>query len=272
MKCLNDVGYKIEEEGCFCLGLDGVPVLAPTMNFDSLYFGIELEFEKRIFSSCNDFAYRLDEFVDRHNYGFLCEDGSLIHGLEMVSRPGTFEYLHKFFTDNQEDFRAATTHCKGDEFSSTTGCHIHISRSAFTTYHLGKFLVFFFLPCNRQSIIKVAGRNNESFASFEQPFELDIHGDKSETEMQSHIYSSVRRYGKYMAVNLTKPNTVEVRIFKGTRHAKRVRMFLEFTHAAFMFTKVEERLKCLTWEYFILYIELHKGIYPELSKEIKENA
>ena len=217
--------------------------------YDNLpYLGIELECEAR--TNCpgniivNQVLQAIPDFV-------MCKsDGSLHNGMEIVSRPATYA-CHKdgtwepLFQENDgpaKYLRAWRT--------DTAGCHVHISRAAFTPIQMAKFLIFINSSENGIFIEKFAGREGERWAKRSPKKAMDI----------------VKATKKYEAVNFsTSAPTLEVRIFRGNISRAGVYRNLEFVQALYAFTRVTSmrELSYINWCEW-LSDKVNRKLYPYL--------
>jgi len=194
---------------------------------DRLYFGFELEVEnvaKKITNA--EAAKRVvgDETYCKH-------DGSLKDGFEIVSHPFSWEW----YKENGELFDEILDYLTKNGFRShdttTCGMHVHLSKQAFTTPHLLRFLHLFYLDENRPLIVKISQR---------EPDYLDRWGTtkgKDKKMLEEDAKQGRQTDGhRYTAVNMLNSETVEVRVFRGTLNKDRFRKNLEFLRAAYLFT------------------------------------
>ena len=217
----------------------------------TLYFGIELEVEA---------GYRPD-LVDGlnkkyGNYVYLKEDASLdtITGVEIVSHPADWKWLR-----TQSPWSKILQDCKDNGAVSyatgNCGLHVHISKDAFTTFHLYKFLMLVYkYP---ETTIRISQRGKEThYANFCD--DRGVAGIKTKAIAK-------RGDSHYAAVNLENKNTVEVRIFRGTIKESSFWKDLEWCHAAYLFARDTPANKVTPWE-FLKWVETHCKEYPNLYK------
>lgn len=188
---------------------------------DDFHFGIENEFsvDESVASRDKVIASLSKMFHERVAY--IQHDGSVHNGGELVTHPMTFSQIKQ---DKQGLSKAFNV--DGVIPHHSTGMHIHISKSAFTTVSLYKFMKF--ISDHKEFIELVAERKSgggRSAWSFE---------DKS---MLKGKAISKRSGDKYVDVNLTHPKSVEVRIFKGATKFEQLLKNVEFCHALTTFSK-----------------------------------
>ena len=217
-----------------------------------VYMGVELEMESNdhVVNDCVD-------LIDRHlgSFVYCKEDGSLSHGLEMVTHPFTLEYAHKpnLWSVLDELRRMG---CRSWN-TTTCGMHIHVSRTAFDgSAHLFRFTQL--VLKNEPACTSFAGRKNDTYASFRDGY-------------QPGLLAKVikgREYGSRGAVNLQNGATVEVRMFRGSLRINRLLANLEFVHAAVEYTREltvpQVATGGLSWRAFATWITDHRNTYSHL--------
>jgi hypothetical protein len=216
---------------------------------DQIYYGIELEVEKR--NNCpHDLPYYITDNV-LSGFAQCKSDGSLDRGFEITTAPATYEYhkkhWEKFFNNDK-----CMTNLKGWN-TDTAGLHIHISRRALRPTDIGKILVFINDDVNTYFIRAIAGRTSDQWAK------------RSKKKIQDAWKSS----DKYEAVNMGHANTIELRIFKSNISRHGFYRVLEFTDALVYFTKNCAGLSNLSLHYkaFLRFMdnEIIKSQYPNLT-------
>jgi hypothetical protein len=141
--------------------------------------------------------------------------------------------------------------------SNTCGMHVHLTKDAFTKGHLYRFLLFF--NENRVNVANIAERDYNRYCQFTGKEAL-----KAKSEGRSG--------GKYEDVNVSKPHTVEVRVFAGVLDKDSLFKNLEFCDAVFYFTQGNEIEECSDWELFTKYVADRKERYTYLHKYIEEEG
>jgi hypothetical protein len=210
---------------------------------EKLFFGIELEIE---YDDCVPDTDR--QYI---NY---CPDGSISEGFECVSMPMTYQFLKETGLDIWK--REVLNLRKSGALSyntDTCGMHVHLSRKAFSTFHLAKFMLFF--QNNHHLIRKVARRKDHTFRQWCKFY-----------ENTKAVCRAIKSYtDRFMCVNVTNRITIEVRIFRGTLIESSFRRNVEFCHAAFHFTKMTA-LKDVTEDNFRRFVSEYKKEYPNLAE------
>lgn len=274
---------------------------------DNLFFGIEQELEALPGHHPNGIAQIVRD-CDTANAWYCKNDSSMYNGVELVSHPMTFSSFPNLYTQEMADAIAeiASNNWEG---LYTTGIHVHVSRDAFTGYHLFKFVQFFL--SNPDFIRFIAGRDEwcddarrgrHKIAAYEKDAlvtdpESDRRGRQGRivTPTGDVIYSAdaalrelafagkQRKYpwqpstNRYVAVNLQNRTTVEVRVFRSTVKLERLRGYIQFMHAAYYFTKgakwhVKDPAKGLSEVGFRQYIDKFPNRYADLLKIISQEG
>lgn len=216
------------------------------------YYGFELEVENRGSEDNDDMAGSMPDFT------YCKEDGSIYNGFEIVSHPLSFQWIKENKAAFDEIFNLRNVDFKSYN-TSTCGMHVHISKRAFTTIHLFKFLRFFY-DMDQDFILAISQRGSvEKMDSWSTL--------KKETKTTS-LAKSKYQSGRYTAVNMQNSNTVEIRIFKGTLKKESFFKNLEFCKSVFEFTK-DTGIKDITVDKFKAFLCRHKKSYRNLIKFIE---
>jgi hypothetical protein len=142
--------------------------------------------------------------------------------------------------------------------------HIHISKNAFSTIHLYKFLQFF--TANPKFIFTISQRKNTN--ELRQWAALDSCDD------ESVIYKAKYKMGgpeRHVAVNVSNPTTVEVRVFKGTLNPMSFWKNIEFCEALLHFTN-QCSIADLTVEKFTAFVTYNRKKYGNLCNFLNDKA
>ena len=224
----------------------------------TLFFGMELEVENK---GCEDTSELAQYVIDNCDYVYNKHDASLTEqGFEIVSDPIEAKDFNKLYP------YGIINHLKDNEVRSwdagNCGIHVHMSKAAFSSAHMYKFLKFIYL--NQIEVQRFAGRKT-NYASFD-----------GQNEKVMNLVKGIDHTYHMNAVNITR-HTLEVRVFKGTMNTQRIRSIIDFLNALFDYTKtltakdiLEGRLQ---WNAFADYAKGNAVQYPTLvlRKEI-ENA
>ncbi len=211
-----------------------------------LYFGIELEIE-----FCGRPPDVLIAAAD-NPYFFLKHDGSIYNGAEVVSHPASFKWINDNFKDTWENVLDVRKTGMKSFKTDTCGIHIHMSKKAFSKFHLYKFLRFF--RENTVFVAEISQRNSDNLDQW------------STLNSNESIFYQAKRGNteeRYVAVNLKPPKSVEIRIFRGNLLETAFRKNLEFCKALFDFTEMSSCLS-LTAIHFHKFVVKNKKQFPNL--------
>lgn len=200
---------------------------------DDVYLGIELEVER---GSSDVRHERMAEMIEQ-DFLYFKNDGSLHDGFEIVTHPMTISYIKQ----NKNVWADVLNKLRSNKYrsydTSTCGMHIHISKNAFTTWHLYRFMKFF--VDNSDFVTKISQRKIEN---------LDRWAALTDDPSESHkeftddvlMYKAKKKRGndkRYLAVNLRNEKSVEIRIFRGTLNDSSFFKNIEFVQALYDYTK-----------------------------------
>ena len=218
---------------------------------DDYYFGVELEVE----AEDNDtdvyrYAEQVNEFFNGRAY---CKhDGSLDNGFEIVTHPHSFTEWQRLDLSilrqlSRNGFRSwDNTNC---------GLHVHISRTAFKNKdHELKFQKLIY--DNATMVQAIAGRVSQ-YANF---------NDKGNLVAKVKEGQPTERFS---AVNSLNDATLEVRIFRGSLNAKRVKSAVEFLRASIEYTrdlKIKPKQNPLSWFRFMAHVMDTPDTYPNFVR------
>lgn len=218
------------------------------MDNKATYFGCELEVEV-CNGTRNEFAKRIIGEMGEDRV-YIKSDGSLSHGIEIVTHPHTYEEICNLWRDNW------TNRMRGLESHDTTTCgfHVHVSRQNLTPLHIQKIIVFINAPENLELVTKVAQRKDTRWAKI---------ADKQ-------IGHCGHSHDRYEAVNLSNSNTIEFRIFRGNTRTDRILKNIQFVHATVEFTR-DRSYRDLSSKSFMEFVSANKREYKELHDFINES-
>jgi hypothetical protein len=185
-------------------------------------------------------------------------DGSLDHGAEIVSHPGTFAYwmaydFGLFGLMRADGWRSYDT--------KTCGMHVHISRASLSKRDI--FRLMRFIHKNQELSFQLSRREDRHGEAMTHYAKLDM---GTEATFARDVRKGVRDHNmRYRAINLTNPNTVEIRIFRGTINPRGVRRNLALCHALCKFVR-ETTPKKLSAQNFCGWLIRRGVVY--LSREM----
>jgi hypothetical protein len=230
------------------------------------FFGFELEIEAPEDIAQFDYDDNLnmmDTELKQHlpDFCYGKTDSSIRCGFEIVSHPCTFAWLRENTNKLEQIFEWRKRGWRSYN-TTTCGMHVHITKDAFTTTHLYKFLQFF--KDNAMFIYRISQRKSKS--NFNRWASLEHPGD------ESVVYKAKNKYGgpeRHVAVNLNNDCTVEVRIFKGTLNPISFWKNIEFCEALFQFTR-DNSIKNMDKETFVNYIGYNRKLYGNLYNFVSD--
>lgn len=222
---------------------------------DTLFFGMEIEMQPYPIYRAN--GELLSAGLDRENMAnfllkhlsrdefYIKHDGSIRDGIELVTHPFTWSWLKEAKPLFLEIFRYMDQKQYACDKTGHCGFHVHMTKKAFTTYHLYKFIQFVFDPKHIEFIRAVSGRTvNWEYAKVRQ----DDAANKVWIAKNKRNASGQR----HSAVNLMNEETVEVRIFGGPPNYDALMKNMEFCKSLYEYTKdiSAKNMKVVDyWEY-----------------------
>jgi len=187
-----------------------------------LYFGIELEVE-----SCN--SNKKDMIKSLPDFVYVKSDSSINNGFEIVSHPMTYRWLNKY----ADKWNRILTNLRKKGYRSydttTCGMHIHLSKAAFSNFHLYKFMKMFY--DNRNFVLNISQRAAGTLSQW-----------ASVSDSEKNIIYKAKNKAKgyedrHTAINLERDNSVEIRIFRGTLCLPSFWKNIEFAKAMYDFSR-----------------------------------
>lgn len=257
------------------------PIFHSTDKEERLFFGLEIEVEaSRNRSESAEYASRLEGY----DLAYLKSDGSLNCGFEIVTHPMTHDFYKNEANelwDTLEALRSrAGIRVKAWD-ATTTGLHIHISRTGFTGgAHMHRFLR---LVYDNQTLYEaIAGRSSSRWAKFDDAQTDYVSEDeegtrqwKSRRNLKSKL-DNARNSDRYSAVNTQNHATLEMRIFRSSVNGDTVKSFIDLAHASVEYTRGlsvrDIRQGALDSDIFMQYIRDKSVLYPELNARLAKVA
>lgn len=257
---------------------------------DNVWFGVELETNVRSGFHYGNLSKATQEALGR-DFVILKHDGSIGRGFEIVTAPATLD-VHRerwtAFLEQHADRDNQTFRGIDSWDSEQCGMHVHVSKPG--DWHVAKMRRFLNDPLNMSQITNLAGRNSSDYARFNTEHAHNMKGAiqyraclprdgcgawQLSTDGKEHVYikGGCSRGGRhsggtfngsrYESLNITNPNTVEIRIFRGTLDPAGFFKNLEFVHALYYYTKDESPVK-MTWANFSAWVRANPSDYPAL--------
>ena len=247
---------------------------------NKLFFGLELEMEisndrQEYLNASAYVADRLDK-----DWIYLKRDSSIGHndgvsvgpdGFELVSHPASFQYWSEHSQKLWDTLDGLRTKHRARAWNAKSNCgiHIHISRTGFKSgAHTHRFLSLVYK--NAKYMKRFAGRDCGKYATFTDVWKYD----EDNTPYMSFVDKLEKRhYSERMsAVNTLNQHTIELRFFRGTTQPKGVLATIELAHAMVEYTRdltlSDVKLGMLGWEWFVDYIQVNNGLYPNAYDRI----
>lgn len=235
-------------------------------NPSRLHIGWELEVELNGVSESSAWSTMREPWL-RRNY-----DGSLHAGIEIVSCPMTYNFLveqRDLLTNKLNALRKLGVRSYN---TTTCGMHVHLSRQAFSPYHLLKFMQLVYGDVAFTT--KLSQRHSDKLEMWAS---LDAEGGRT---AQSRARMLIRKAksgnnqsnnkGRYVAVNLENRSTVELRIFRGNLKPESFFKNIEYCVAAYHYTK-SAAMGDVTTPKFAAWVVRNKKDFPNLAQWLTAN-
>jgi len=185
--------------------------------------GIELEVDRAGENNLN--AEKTVKLLNDEVY--IKHDGSLSNGFEIVTYPHTYNALMSM---NWEDtMRELILMGYRSHDAVTCGLHMHISRGFFTDKGIQNLMYFY--DRFRPQLLKFARRDSNQADRWANRWsnsrtKNDILND--EERLFNHYNMSRNHSARYRAVNIINPNTIEIRLMRGTLNYNTFKATCEF--------------------------------------------
>jgi hypothetical protein len=208
-----------------------------------VYFGMEIEVDRPDRDSKQNEAIT-HAGLNQHDSWYLKSDGSLIHGFECVSQPGTWEHWREATFDwcaklVEKGYRSYDT--------TTCGMHIHVSKSWLTPGEQLKLLMFF--RANAHVVTRLSRRKGDEWHTYAR-----IESSTDTRRLVKKVKDGPDT--RYEAINLEPDNTVEFRIFRGTLNVKSIKRNLALVVALCAYVKESKRTQ-LSFSQFCTWLVKH---------------
>ena len=236
----------------------------PPKDTSSVLFGIEVEVHVTQNQSRDTAISELHRLVGP-GYYVTKPDGSVANGFEIVTRPDSMdthreEWYQIFEAIERSSFlKSYLRSC--DSPRACCGIHCHVDKSMLGQLQLAKLNMFVNHPNNRAFMVKVAGRDSNSYTSFQDSVTI-----KDGARLK--ISTSPQRY---VALNVCR-NTVEFRMFRGTLNPKDFYRNLDFLESVVEWTGLSNSsiLDTTRVQGFIDYVHRNKARFPFLLDSTME--
>lgn len=234
-----------------------------------LYFGVEIEVE-----CVEGEKERGSRYLSREPFWWCKRDASLDHGFEVVTHPFTWSW----FLENKDIWVDHFKTLKEMGFLSfntqTCGMHVHLDKGAFTRLHLYKFMKLIY--DNKQFVIDISERNKDKLELYAGIDKENVSLPEKAKADSNFIPRETRRAqgddeGHYVAVNLIKDSTVELRIFRGCLEEDRLMKNMEFVKALYEFSRITA-IRNITVPVFCDWVEGRAHTYKNLHRFLENNG
>jgi hypothetical protein len=228
-------------------------------NITDQYLGIELEVwhpDKNSHTSSHLSALKLIPL----SWMYVKADSSVPRGFEIVTHPIAVPELYSRY--KEVDTLLTSLYQLGyiseaQGMGCTAGMHIHFSKNSITASQLYKYLLFVY---SNPSFIKLISQR--PWPEFEQWARLSSDKEKLRALKKSQLDVS-----RHHAINLSSPDTVEVRIFKGTLNTGAFYKNIDTVMAIYTFVhsiSLQDIMKN-SMEPFLEWVSSHKHWYGWLN-------
>lgn len=230
------------------------------------FFGVELEIDEAGKDSDNaECILNAGNVGGKHIY--IKSDGSLNHGMEIVTHPMTLNY-HKNFMPWEAVCKEAIRLGYKSHKTQTCGLHIHVNRNTFgETREIQDeriSRVLYFVEHHWNELLRFSRRTESAMNRWAARY-----GYKNDPQdIMKNAKNSCN--GRYACVNICNWNTVEFRMFRGTLKLNTLIAAIELVdlicHLAITLT--DKEIKEISWSSFVAAISADE--YSELIQYLKE--
>jgi len=248
---IHDYGYKPYP----IFGTTGADNGTDDFRGPELTFGVELECDKG--ENPRAAAEAVCNLTDRV---YCKHDGSLDDGYEIVTHPGTLAW-HMTCFPWKEICETSLAYGFKSHDAGTCGLHIHIGSRQLGKDHTERVLttakLILLTDVLRPELTRFSRRNGESrWAHYNRGIEVLARGRRirSEQEAADRVYEYCSD-DRYLMVNVTNSNTVELRFNRGTLKVNTVLACLQLASNLTLFAKSHTMDECLEakWDDVVNY-------------------
>lgn len=169
--------------------------------------------------------------------------------VEIVTLPATLAYHRKWFLG--ENWARVQT-IAGAWNNDSCGLHVHIGRKRLTNAHFDRILWFVHSLENYSFMIHMAGRAYNHY--------WFLGPDRA--AVSPHVYE--RGFGRYVAVNFAKNETIEFRLFRGNTSGRGILKNVEFVHALAEYSSPANETWGQGFRQFAAWVQGRGEQYPTL--------
>lgn len=190
---------------------------------DGLYFGTEIEVDKG--GEYHEQAAMAKTLLngDDYMFSYCSHDGSLHNGFEIITMPATLEYHQSKISDYRDAFKYLVSRGYRGHDSDTAGIHVHFSREYYSDNEEENVSKLLYLVERFWDEIIVFSRRD-----YQKSKEYMKKMDAAADTFYSCWNRSQDHDGHYYAVNISNPNTIELRMFRSTLNIDTYMATLEF--------------------------------------------
>lgn len=248
---------------------------------DTLLFGLEFELEmdwvkyNQNHWSELTIGKKMAECTPKDvEWGYVKHDGSMKHGVEFVTHPMT----EQFYVKNRKTFNEIFAAWRKAGFRTdqwdddaepepryNCSLHIHMSKAAFGSAHLYKFVKFFYKTHMRKLVQAISQRDANKFAQFERAdFRATAQLAKDKENVSGKRFSVINLIGGHWHKNHNeKSPTVEFRLFNGSTDQDIIHKNIEFMLSVFRFTR-DNSITHITQKNYFKYLSANRNRYRNL--------
>lgn len=266
--CADSDEHEDRSEGCCCeecLGRTEFGVVVHDADYQPrpvfhgtgpLFLGAEIEIE--VLDDTEQCAQLAQEYLG--DLGYLKTDGSLEHGLEIVTHPMSYAWALENFPWPM----LTALEQEGCFTGDTTGIHVHLSRAGFSdSCHVYRWMKFVYR--NERNVTALARRSSWSYAAFT---------DDDRRAVKDYAKGAYRQ--RYRAINTSNIDTFELRVFASSLDPDQVQAALGFAAASVEYTReltvaAIARHDGWSWSAFVDWLS-PQALYRPLSTELEALA
>lgn len=232
---------------------------------DTLYLGIELEFEinpDRIHRK--SLALSLKRIFGWKNY-YMVHDGSLNYGLEVVPMPFTERWYHKKRAWLKDMYDTITA--KGGSFTGRkVGFHVHTSSAAWEKSQVYKLVKFIYKGGleNASEFQMIYGRNSNRYCQY----------NDCEYSNAMMVAKGKKNYDDghhYNALNFSTGSTIEFRMFAGPATFDEMLMRIDFVLSCHQFTR-ENGFSDMNMNGYIKFLNRNPSQYFRILNHLRKGG
>ena len=225
---------------------------------EKVLYGVEIEMEQPMYKPVQQFPNPMVSYKP---------DGSLRHGIEMVTRPFSWAYWNEKGRDTLSEVLAQHREWGSHAFdTASAGLHVHVDKRAWdNAWHVAKSIQF--LNRNPDFATELSERAAERMNQWSNP---RISDGLSQVAKAALLSFNKPTFHRYRALNVNPPWTNEFRMFRGNLAIDGIQRALETVRAIIAFTR-DAGYNELTRSHFLVYVKRNAHEYRTFVKwlEIK---